>query len=107
MKLPNVAKRKLKKSGKGDDNSRFILSATTAYGIFAALALLASYLFFQYSPQLIYDTQRSLGKEEGKESKDDITQQLTKLSKIKFTKPLKDDWIITVPFSNRSAAEVD
>ena len=101
-----LLKRKLKKSGKGDDNSLFILSTTKIYAILAALALLGSYFFVQFYPHHTYDTENSRGKEDEKGNKDDVTQQLTKLSKIKFTKPLKDDWIIAVPFSNSSVTEV-
>jgi hypothetical protein len=104
MKLPT--KRKLKKGGKGDDNSLFILSTTKIYAILAALALLGSYFIVQFYPHHTYDTENSRGKEDEKGNKDDVTQQLTKLSKIKFTKPLKDDWIIAVPFSNSSVTEV-
>ena len=103
MKLP---KRKLKKGGKGGDNSLFIISTTKIYAILAALALLGSYFFVQFYPHHTYDTENSRGKEDEKGNKDDVTQQLTKLSKIKFTKPLKDDWIIAVPFSNSSVTEV-
>ena len=101
-----LLKRKLKKGGKGDDNSLFILSTTKIYAILAALALLGSYFFVQFYPHHTYDTENSRGKEDEKGNKDDVTQQLTKLSKIKFTKPLKDDWIIAVPFSNSSVTEV-
>ena len=103
MKLP---KRKLKKGGKGDNSLLIVLSSTKIYAILAVLALLGSYFFVQFYPHNINDTENSRRKEDEKENKDDVTQQLTKLSKIKFTKPLKDDWIIAVPFSNSSVTEV-
>ena len=102
----NISKRKFKKSIKGGDNSLLILSTAKNYFFFSALVLLVSSLIFQYYPHLIYGTKKSFGTEDEKESADDVTQQLTKLSKIKFTKPLQNDWIITLPFSNSSATEV-
>ena len=103
MKFSSTSKRKLKRSSNGDDNKLFKLSTTKMYLIFSAIVLLASYFIFRYYTYLTKDAETPF---EDKESADDVTQQLTKLSKIKFTKPLQDDWIITSPFINNSATEV-